>query len=111
MSGLICGVCGTPWKLDKPLLYHHDRLHCDSHACSRTCEECKDWEHAVEGGASDQDGLRRPGAQGNGPVPERPDSNPAGSLRSEQIPAAAPSFSKAPGYAAMMARLKGGESK
>ena len=74
MSGLICGVCGTPWKLDKPLLYHLGALHCDSHACSRTCDECKDWEEAITHGETRK----------------------------------TVSFTKAPGYAAMMAKLKGG---
>ena len=91
MSGLICSVCGTPWQLGKPLLYHHDQLHCDSHACSRTCEECKDWEHAVEDGGTQ--------ARAKSPEPSAPAEPPPGS------------FTKAPGYAAMMARLKGGESK
>ena len=53
MTGLACCVCGCPWKLDRPLLYHHDKLHCDSHACSRECAECKDWERAItENGAA-----------------------------------------------------------
>jgi hypothetical protein len=93
MSGLVCSVCGTPWKLDKPLLYHHDKLHCDSHACSRECAECHDWEHAIEGEAASP--TNTPGPEAHGKV----------------ATAAAPSFSKAPGYAEMMAKLKGGESK
>lgn len=94
VSGLKCGVCGEGWKLDRPLLYHLGELHCDNHKCSRTCSECKDWEHAVENGGAHQSqaqGATHPGAE------------PTGS-----IPGAAPvgSFDKAPGYAAMMARLK-----
>lgn len=108
---LVCGVCGSPWKLEKPLLYHHDQLHCDSHACSRTCEECKDWEHAVEGGATpcatgaDQKAGAPPLASTRDSDAERGNPHTTGPNASPPPPG---SFSKAPGYAAMMARLKGG---
>jgi len=90
MSGLVCGVCGTSWKLDKPLLYHLGALHCDSHACSRTCEECQDWEEVVEA-ANPTDGDRKAKI-----------ARPAAATTSDS------SFTKAPGYAAMMQKLKGG---
>ena len=88
MSGLTCGVCGTPWKLDKPLLYHSGQLHCDSFNCSRECEECKDWEHAVSVDTPVSTNVEKP------PQSEKPDG----------------SFTKAPGYEAMMNKLKGGGS-
>jgi hypothetical protein len=91
MSGLVCGVCGIPWKLDKPLLYHLGALHCPTFDCSRECAECKDDFEAI----------------GDGPPPTAQNVG-----TSEQVPTkrAPPdgSFTKAPGYAAMMAKLKGG---
>ena len=89
MGGLSCSICGTPWKLDKPLLYHHDKLHCDSHACSRTCAECKDDFEAVSAIEGVSTNVEKP----------------------RQSEKATGEFKKAPGYEAMMARLKGGESK
>ena len=89
--GLKCCVCGEPWRLDKPLMYHHNQLHCDTFACSRECGECKDWERAIEEGGVTHGGEDR----------KRGDSigTPAAPVGES---------TKAEGYAAMMARLKGG---
>lgn len=112
MSGLACGVCGIPWRLDKPLLYHGDRLHCDSHACSRDCDECKDWERAIEDGATPY----ATGADQKAGVVDGSSPNPASTRDSEQErgnPATAEPTRPPPseGYAAMMAKLKGSAKK
>ena len=108
--GLACDVCGTSWKLEKPLLYHGDRLHCDTFACSRTCAECKDWERAIEEGATPcATGADQKAAVGKEGVDAR-----AGSTRdSEQErgnPATAEPTKPPPSgsYAEMMKKVKGG---
>ncbi len=118
-SLLKCYVCGTPATLFKPLLYHGLILHCDKRECSRECEECKDWERSIEEGGgtcSDagqslsvasrvsataaEDPPQMPGNQSGGsPGPPPPAAHNVGT--SEQVPTE--------GYAAMMARLKGGK--
>ena len=104
--GLKCCVCGEPWRLDKPLLYHHDQLHCDTFACSRECGECKDWERAVEeGGGTCSDAGQSlsvascVSATAAEDPPQMPGSQSGGS------PGPPPPSES---YAAMMARLKGG---
>ncbi len=110
---LACCVCGTPWKLDRPLLYHGDRLHCDTFACSRECGECKDWEHAIEDNEKATVGARPSSGEGSDVGPARIDAQRTSSSAGDITHGGHPdgSFTKAPGYAAMMARLKGGESK
>ncbi len=103
--GLKCCVCGEPWRLDKPLLYHHDQLHCDTFACSRECAECKDWERAVEEGATPCATGADQKPAGAAPVASTRDSeqergNPATAEPTKPPPSES--------YAAMMTRLKGG---
>ena len=108
---LACDVCGIPWKLDKPLLYHGDRLHCDTFACSRECGECKDWERAVDDGATSC-ATRADQKAGDHPASTRDSGqergNPA-TAEPTKPPPSDGSFTKAPGYAEVMARLKGGK--
>ena len=110
MSGLTCCACGAPWRLDKPLPYHHDKLHCDTFACSRECGECKDWERAIEEGAT-------PCATGadQKPIPREQSSSPVpGSTRDSEEergnpPTAEPTKPPPSGsYAEMMKKVKGG---
>ncbi len=83
--GLKCCVCGEPWHLDKPLLYHHDKLHCPTFDCSRECAECKDDFEAI----------------GDGP----PVTQNVGTSQEVPTKCAEP---KTESYADMMRRLKGG---
>ena len=107
---LACGVCGIPWRLDKPLLYHHDKLHCDSHACSRECNECKDWERAVEEGATPcATGADQKSDPAVSLVQPRGSESKRDSGQERGNPATADPTKPPPSesYADMMARLKG----
>ena len=103
LAFLKCFACGKPSTPLTPLIYH-EKLHCDNHACSRECQECKDWEEAIEkgGGTCGDTGqslsvASRVSANGAEDPPQMPGNISGGSP-------GPPSSS----YAEMMKKLKGG---
>jgi len=84
-----CQFCGVP----SPIVAHAfcTEGHCERRECIAKCQSCQDWIEAVGDGS--------PMIQNVGTSQQVP------TVRAEPKPG---SFSKAPGYEALMKRMKGG---
>lgn len=94
-SDLKCEVCGRLATLFAPLVYHSNRLHCNTQACSVGCGDCRDDEDAVVSGASVANA-----APASSPTPEKATDTVSAGTSAPPPPSSS--------YAEMMARLKGG---